>query len=87
MNNFKKIGGNSVLELLSDYILKPAASGLYGFAAFFLIIVISKFLGSLIGTVKGFQVDISDISLSFLGFFFIFLITLLKNIQKNHPQS
>ncbi len=86
MNNINKIGRNNILGLLSDYLLKPAASGLYGFAAFFIIIVISKFFGSLIGSIHGFQVDISDVDLSFLGFFFIFLITLLKNIQKNHSE-
>lgn len=86
MNNSNKIGGNSFLSLAMDYLLKPVASGLYGFAAFFLVIVISKFFGNLIGSAQGFKVDISDVDISFLGFFFLFLINLLKNIQKNRSE-
>lgn len=82
MNNVNKIGGSNITGLLTDFLVKPAASGLYGFAVFLVIIIISKFLGHLIGSTGSFQVDISDVNLSFLGFFFLFLIRLLKNIQK-----
>jgi len=67
--------------ILFQFILKPSASGLYGFASFFLIIVTSKYLGTLIGTMSSFNVDITDVQLSFLGFFFVFLINFLKSMQ------
>jgi hypothetical protein len=67
--------------IMFQFILKPAASGLYGFASFFLIIIISKYFVTFIGTTNSFNVDITDLQLSFLGFFFVFLINFLKNLQ------
>lgn len=77
-----KISQLNLSVFLSKFIVKPFAAGLYGFASFFLIIIISKYLGTVIGSVASFKVDISDVQLSFLGFFFVFLINVLKNVQE-----
>lgn len=79
--NSQKMSHAEISTILYKFILAPIASGLYGFAAFFLVIIISKYIGTLIGSLQQFSVDVSDVQLSFLGFFFIFLINFLKNLQ------
>lgn len=77
-----KVTPLNLSTFFSKFIIKPTAAGLYGFSSFFLIILVSKYLGTLIGSVATFKVDISDVQLSFLGFFLVFLIDLLKNFQE-----
>lgn len=72
----------SISEILTEFLLKPFFTGLYGFAGFFLVILISKYFSTLIGISETWTVGLSDVTLSLLGFFFLFLINLLKNVQK-----
>jgi hypothetical protein len=72
------------LIVLVDYLLKPVVSGIFGFTLFLIVILISKFIEFEIGAFASFQIEVSDLYLSFLGFLFLFLINLLKNIQKNY---
>ena len=81
MKSEGKISQTNSINILVGFVLKPVGAGLYGFSGFFLVIVISKYLGTVIGTINSFNVDISDVELSLLGFFFVFLINLLKNFQ------
>ncbi len=70
-----------ISKVLVNYFLKPVRSGLFGFSAFFTVLLISKYLGFLIGSLQSFVVDIEDVTLSLLGFFLVFLIKFLENFK------
>jgi len=59
-------------------------SGLLGFTIFFSVLLVSKYLSSIVGSSEVFTVDISDVSLSLIGFVLSFLISFLSQLsQKN----
>lgn len=66
-------------DVLQNYFLAPTLSGLYGFALFFSTLILAKGLGTLVGSIPQFNIDIGDVELSIVGFVFLFLIRLLKN--------
>lgn len=66
-------------DILQNYFLAPALSGLYGFTLFFSTLILAKGLGALVGSIPQFNIDIKDAELSILGFVFLFLIRFLKN--------
>ena len=80
-----KIRKYSLTKYLQALLFKPISTGLVGFAGFFTVVLISKYLGVLVGTIKRWNVDISDVTLSLLGFFLMFLISFLTSLQKFHP--
>ncbi len=69
-------------QSLKCFVLKPIETGLIGFATFFTILIITKYLSYLIGTVEEFIVDIEDLILSAIGFILMFLIKFLENFKK-----
>ena len=81
-----KIRKLSLNDIIKDFLLKPTAAGLGGLAGFLTVILISKYLGLLVGTVRKWDIDISDVALSSLGFLFLFLINFLKSLQKFHSE-
>lgn len=66
-------------QFLKTYLLRPFTAGILGYLGFFTILIISKYLGYLIGNRITFQLDITDILISLLGFVFIFIIKLKEN--------
>jgi len=62
-------------------IFKAVQSGFFGFAIFFTVLLLSKYLSSLIGNSENFTVDLSDVLLSLIGFVLTFLISLLSNFS------
>ena len=62
-------------------IFKAFQSGFFGFAIFFTVLLLSKYLSSLIGNSKNFTIDLSDVLLSLIGFVLTFLISLLSNLS------
>ena len=85
--NLGKIGKLRLSDIIFHFIIKPAVFGLYGFSVLFIIILISKFYASLIGSIAEFSIDATDVSFAFWGFFFVFIINLLKKIQYYHSQN
>ena len=65
--------------VLQNYFLAPILSGLYGFALFFSTLILAKRLGTLVGSIPQFNINIGDVELSIIGFVFLFLIRFLKN--------
>ena len=53
---------------LKTYLLNPLSAGLAGFAAFFTLILITKFFGYIIGTHETFSLGVSDVIYSLTGF-------------------
>lgn len=72
---------NNTTGSLQKYFLKPFAGGILGYFGFFSLLVISKYLGFLIGNRTSFQVDLTDFTISILGFAFIFIVKLRDNIK------
>ncbi len=64
------------------FFLQPLSSGLFGFALFFTILIVTKLLASFLNT-GIFFVDFDDVILSSIGFILMFLIKLLENIAQN----
>jgi hypothetical protein len=69
-------------NFLKKHILIPFISGMIGYLGFFTILMISKYLGFLIGNRISFQVDITDFLISLLGFAFIFVVKLKENTKE-----
>ncbi len=63
-------------------LIEPLSNGLYGFALFFSILLLTKALSSFLGVQKGFEVDLGDVLLSFIGFLLLFLVKVLENIGR-----
>jgi len=74
-------------DVLQNYFLSPILSGFYGFTLFFSTLTLAKGLGTLVGSIPQFNIDIEDAELSIIGFVFLFLIRFLKNYtpdEKKH---
>lgn len=67
--------------VFKKYLLKPLTGGILGYLSFFTLLIISKYLGFLIGNSGSFKIDLIDLLISFLGFAFIFVIKLKENIK------
>jgi len=65
------------------YIIKPLKSGLYGFAMFFSVLILTKGIAVFIGTFQNFQIDLYDVLLSMVGFLLTALIAILENLKSD----
>ena len=64
------------------YLILPAVKGILGFALFLLSIALSKYIGTIIGISHNFKIETSDLSMSSLGFMFLFITGFLKNLHR-----
>lgn len=76
-----KDGQLSILESIKRLFLYPLRSGIFGFSMFFTILLTTKFISSVIGTVNEFSVEIDDVWISSIGFVLVFLIRFLENFK------
>ncbi len=76
-----KTGGNILYFYLISFFFKPFVSGLYGFAAFFTVLIFTKGITYLLGFSEQYIVGSDDVLFSILGFVFVFLIKLFDNIK------
>ncbi|MGB5849619.1 MAG: hypothetical protein WBH40_14090 [Ignavibacteriaceae bacterium] len=76
-----KTGGNIFYYYLSSFFFKPFVSGLYGFTAFFTLLIFTKGIAYLLGFTKQYIVSSDDVLFSILGFVLVFLIKLFANIK------
>ncbi len=67
--------------LFQKYFLVPIIRGVIGYVGFFTLLIISKYLGFLIGNRPSFQIDFTDFLLSLLGFVFIFVVKLRETTK------
>jgi hypothetical protein len=67
--------------LFQKYFLVPITRGVMGYLGFFTLLIISKYLGFLIGNRATFQIDFTDFLLSLLGFVFIFVVKLRETTK------
>jgi hypothetical protein len=76
-----KTGGNILYSYLNSFFFKPFISGLYGFAAFFTVLIFTKGITYLFGFSEQYIVSSDDVLFSILGFVLVFLIRLFDNIK------
>ena len=76
-----KTGGNILYSYLISFFFKPFVSGLYGFAAFFTMLIFTKAITYLIGFTEQYIVNSEDLLFSILGFVLVFFIKLFDNIK------
>lgn len=76
-----KTGGNTFYNYLISFFFKPVVSGLYGFTAFFTVLIFTKGLSYLLGLTEQYIVSTDDVLFSILGFVLVFLIKLMDNIK------
>ena len=69
------------IYLASVYLLQPCKAGLYGFAAFFTVLLFTRVLTTLFGLVGNFVVSVDDVYFSLLGFVLVFVIRMLENFR------
>ena len=67
--------------LFQKYLLIPIIRGVLGYLGFFTLLILSKYLGYLIGNRATFQIDFTDFLLSLLGFVFIFVVKLRETTK------
>ena len=69
--------------IVMNFIVNPIKSGIFGFSAFFSILLVTKLLSYLIGTNDTFSVGLDDVLLSVIGFILVFLIKFLENFKQD----
>jgi hypothetical protein len=80
-NRVSQAARSSGFELITRFFLLPLRSGLYGFAAFFTLLIAAKFFWYLIGHKDWFNVTTDDVSLSLLGFAIVFVVRFAQNFR------
>ncbi len=77
----KKEGTNNLLKKFKNYFILPLGSGIFGFAIFFLVLVLTKVLTSWLGIYEEIELNVHDVYLSSIGFVLLFLIKILEYIK------
>ena len=72
---------------IHNFIIAPILSGLWGFTIFFSTIILAKALGTLIGSIPSFYVEVAEAAMSILGFFLLFLIRFVKNFAPENKSE
>ena len=65
---------------LTKHLISPIVNGFYGFALVFSGILMLKLISFLYWFKEVFNLELMDVMLSSAGFFFIFIINILKNL-------
>ncbi|GMR25286.1 MAG: hypothetical protein BMS9Abin39_0573 [Ignavibacteria bacterium] len=71
---------NSFYAFFKQFILVPAKSGLYGFAAFFTVLIFAKGIINILGFTDFYVINSDDVLFSSLGFVLVYLGKIVKNI-------
>lgn len=80
------VGNKKLFANFYFLLLQPAKAGLYGFAAFFTVLIFTQGITVLFGFMDNYVITINDVYYSLLGFIMVFLIKLLENIKSSKRQ-
>lgn len=80
-NAHPKVRGNLIYSSIVSFFFKPFVSGLYGFAAFFTVLIFTKGISHFIGITDQYIVSSDDVLFSVLGFIMVFIIKLFESIK------
>jgi len=78
---------NKFIFFFLNFFVYPLRAGLFGFSAFFTTVLDVKYMGTFIDPNYPYNVEISDIYLSSLGFFLIFTIRFLENFKEDKKEK
>ncbi len=79
----EKTKSTETKNTFKNFFVLPFSNGVFGFALFFTILLLTKFIAFGIGSIPKFIIDMDDVVLSLIGFVLMGLIKLLENFQKN----
>ncbi len=68
-------------------LLKSISSGMLGFMGFLAVLLATKYLGYISGSVNTFKIETEDLFLCLIGFIFSFLIKILSSYQETGNQE
>jgi hypothetical protein len=74
----------NLILFLQKNLIKPFTFGLIGYFGFLTLLIISKYLGFIIGNSTSFQIDSIDFLISAMGFAFIFITKLKESTRDNN---
>jgi len=80
-NTSRKASGSALFYFLVNFLFEPFKSGVYGFAAFFTILICTKGFSYFIGLYDEYVIGNEDVLFSLLGFILVYMIKLLENIR------
>lgn len=83
--NRHQSGVSSLFLYLVTFVFEPIKTGLYGFLAFFIVLIITKGFSFLLGIMDLYSIGMEDIMFSLLGFILFFLLKLFENIKEKKP--
>ncbi len=66
---------------LPKIIVQSIIHGILGFTGFLAVLLVTKYIGYLIGTLSSFHIELEDLFLCSIGFIFSFLIKILSSFQ------
>ncbi len=69
-------------DFLTRFLFQPFSGGIFGFAVFFSVLLITKGVSILLRISKKFVIDMNDVILASIGFVLLFLIKLLENVGR-----
>lgn len=74
-------------SFINKYIFKPITSGGLGFASFLFVLILTKLISVMVGTLSTFIIEFDDLLLSLIGFILLFLIRFLENFREKEAQK
>lgn len=77
----QKIINRPFYSFFVEYIFEPFKSGLFGFAAFFTVLIFATGLSYLFGFTNEYNIGSDDVLISVLGFVIIYFIKLFDNVK------
>ena len=88
MNSIDKSipGVKKTNESILKIIVQSIVHGILGFSGFFAVLLTTKYIGYLIGTLSSFHIELGDLLLCSIGFIFSFLIKILSSFQEDETR-
>jgi hypothetical protein len=79
--SFPKRGGSIIYSFMVSFFFRPFTYGIYGFVAFFTVLILTKSTSYLLGFTEQYTIGGDDVFYSVLGFVLVFLIRLSESIK------
>ena len=76
-----KIENRAFFSFLINFLIKPIKSGLYGFTAFFVVLVLAKSILYFSGFSDEYILNGEDVLFSLLGLILVFMVKLVESIK------
>ena len=78
---YQKEENHTLLSFFVRFLFEPFKSGLFGFAAFFTVLIFTTGMSYLLGITNEWLINSDDVLFSLLGFVIVYIIKLSENIK------